>query len=100
MPKLTLEVPHALGQEEAARRLKEKLAKALAEHQSQITHFRDEWKDHSFSFAFQALGMAISGKVAIEQTVVKLAAELPFAASFFKRAIEDRLRQEVSLLVT
>lgn len=99
MPRLTVEVPHVLGLEEATQRLKQRFAAALAEHQSHVNNFREEWKDHTFSFAFQTLGMAVSGSVAVEGEKVKLNADLPLAAAFFKGAIENRLRQEVGNLL-
>ena len=99
MPRLTLEVPHALGLEEATQRLKDKFAAAMAEHRERLSHFREEWTDHTLSFAFQAMGMAVSGRVAVGPEKVKLDADLPMAAMFFKGAIEDRLRQEVGRLL-
>ena len=99
MPKLAIEVPHALGQDEAARRLKEKFAAATEEHRGVLSNFRDEWQDHTFSFAFQAMGVGVSGTVAVEPERVKLNADLPFAAMFFKGAIESRIRQEAGVLL-
>ncbi len=99
MPKLVLDIPHSLGQEEATRRLKEKFAAARAEYQGQVSNFREEWQDHTFSFGFHVLGMAISGTVAVDDAAVKLVTQLPLAAAFFKGAIEERLRQEVGKLM-
>jgi hypothetical protein len=99
MAQFVLEVPHSLEQEEATRRLKEKFAAALAEHHGRVSNVQSEWKENTFSFALQAMGMAVRGTVAVEQKAVKVAAELPFAAMMFKRAIEDRLRQEVGALL-
>jgi hypothetical protein len=99
MPKLLLDIPHSLGQEEATRRLKEKFAAAQAEYQGQVSNFRQEWQDHTFSFGFHALGMAVSGTVAVEDAAVKLVTQLPLAAALFKGAIEQRLRQEVGKLL-
>ena len=99
MPQLSLDVPHSLGQEEATRRLKEKFAAAHAEYQDQVNNFRQEWRDHTFSFGFQVLGMAITGTVAVEEAVVRLVTHLPLAAAFFKGVIEDRLRQEMGDLL-
>ena len=99
MPQLLLDIPHSLGQEEATRRLKEKFAAARAEHQGQVSNFREEWQDHTFSFGFHALGMAVTGTVAVEDAKVKLATTLPLAAAFFKGAIEERLRLEVHKLL-
>jgi hypothetical protein len=99
MAKLVLEVPHALDREEATRRLKDKFAAALAEHHGKVSDVQHEWNDNAFSFAFQAMGMAISGTVTVEHKAVKLAADLPFAAMLFKRTIEERLRHEVGVIL-
>jgi predicted NBD/HSP70 family sugar kinase len=99
MPQLTLAIPHTLGLDEAARRLKEKLTAARAEHRDRLTDFREEWREHNLSFAFKALGMAISGTVAVERECVKLAATIPLSVMFFKGAIEDRIRKEVGILL-
>jgi hypothetical protein len=99
MPQLSLDIPHVLSQDEAARRLKEKFAAAHAEHQGRLSDFRQQWQDHTFSFSFQALGMAVSGTVAVEKERVRLAAKLPLAAMFFKGAIESRIRHEVGGLL-
>ena len=99
MPRLTVEVPHALGLEVATQRLKDKFAAAMAEHRERLSHFREEWTDHTLLFAFQAMGMAVSGRVAVGPENVKLDADLPMATTFFKGAIEDRLRQEVGRLL-
>ena len=99
MPHVSLNIPHALDPDEAVQRLKTKLAAALAEHQSHISHFHDEWRNHACAFSFQAVGLKVRGDVAVERAHVQLNVELPFAAMFFKRTIEDRLRQEVTELV-
>jgi hypothetical protein len=99
MPQLSMDIPHALERDEAARRLREKFAAVRAEHQDRLSQFREEWHDHTFSFAFHALGMAVSGTVAVEPSRVRLDAHLPLAAMFFKGAIEDRIRQEVGNLL-
>jgi hypothetical protein len=99
MPKMSLDVSHGLGQAEAAHRLKAKFAAVRAQYQSQVKELREEWLDHTLTFAFQAMGMAISGTVAVEPEKVRLAANLPFAAMLFKGTIEQRIRQEVGSLL-
>jgi hypothetical protein len=100
MPQLSLDIPHTLDRDEAAQRLKNRFAAACAEHQDRLSNFREEWHDHTFSFAFQALGMAVSGTVAVEPQRVRLEVALPLAAMFFRGAIEDRIRHEVDSLLT
>jgi hypothetical protein len=99
MPRLLIDIPHVLGQDEAARRLKEKFAAMRAQHHGHVSDVREQWQDHTFSFDFRALGMAVSGTVAVERECVRLAANLPLAAMLIKGAIEDRIRQEVGNLL-
>jgi len=99
MPQLSLDIPHLLGQDEAARRLKEKFAAAHAEYRDRVSDFKEQWCDHTFSYAFKVLGMAVSGTIAVEEKRVRMATDLPLAAMFFKGAIEDRIRQEVGALL-
>lgn len=99
MPRLSFAVPHSLGLEEATQRLKAKFAAALSEHRDRISNFREDWQGNTLAFAFQAMGMGVSGTVAVEPSQVKLNAELPFAAALFKGAIEQRLRQEVGVVL-
>jgi len=99
MPKLSLEIAHALGQEEALRRLKAKFAAALAEYEGNVSHYTQQWQDHVFSFAFRTLGMAVSGTVAVEHESIKLAADLPLAAMLLRGAIENHLRKEVDQML-
>jgi hypothetical protein len=99
MAQLLLDIAHSLGREEATRRLKEKFAAAQSKYQGQVSNFREEWQDHTFSFGFQALGMAVTGTVAVGDKDVKLATSLPMAAAMFKGMIEQRIRQEVGDLL-
>jgi hypothetical protein len=99
MPMLSLDVSHALSPDEVVRRLKEKFAAARAEYQDRVSNFREEWRDHTVSFGFRALGMAVSGTVAVEAEKVRLDATLPFAAICFKSTIEDHIRREVGGLL-
>ena len=72
MAQLLLDIPHSLGQEEATCRLKEKFAASQSQYQGQVSNFREEWQDHTFSFGFHALGMAVTGTVAVAEKNVKV----------------------------
>ncbi len=95
MPQLSLELPHQLGQEEAARRLKDRFNTVSDMYKAHVSDLTHQWNGHTFSFDFHTMGMKIAGTVAVEQAKVKLAASLPLAAMLFKGMIEDRIRQEM-----
>jgi hypothetical protein len=99
MPRIALETPHALGQDEALKRLKTKFESTYSEYGSAVENLDQQWTDHTLNFSFSAMGMGISGTVKVEDRAVKLSAELPFAAKFFQGAIENRLRTELGNLL-
>ena len=99
MPRITMEAPHALGQDEALKRLKDKFDSARLHYGAEVRNLDERWTDHTLNFSFSAMGMGVSGTVKVEERAVKLNAELPFAATFFKGAIESRLRAELGDLL-
>lgn len=99
MPRISFEYPHTIGQEEATRRLKEKFDAAHAEHGDRVDGLHHEWQDNKFFFAFQAMGMAVGGSVAVEPEKVVIEAKVPLAAMLMKRPIEKRLHREVEELL-
>ena len=99
MPKLTTETPHALARDEAIRRLKERFGEARDTYGSQVTDLHEQWNGGTLSFSFKVVGMSIAGTVAVEDSAVKLDAELPMAAIMFKGMIEGRIREELNTLL-
>lgn len=99
MPRLTMEASHALGQEEALRRLKEKFTVAKATYQGQFKDLHEEWRENTLSFSFRAAGMKVAGTVTVEASEVKLDTQLPLPAMMFKGMIRQRVREELSRLL-
>ena len=94
-----METAHSLGQEEAAKRLKEKFCSVRSKYGSQVNNLQEKWTDHTFSFGFKAMGMGVTGSVRVEEDRVKLHADLPLAAMLFKKSIEQQIRLELSGLL-
>ncbi len=99
MARLTMDVSHQLGLEEALRRLRDKLESVRDQFGGQVSDFREEWCDNELAFHFSAVGMQIAGKVSVEPANVKVAADLPFAAAMFKGLIEKRVRDELDAVL-
>ena len=71
MPQLTIEVPHALGQAEAVRRLQEQFSVAQGAYQSHISDLHQEWTDGTLTFGFRAVGLNIPGTMVVEEAAVE-----------------------------
>ena len=99
MPKLAISVPHALGQEEAIRRLEEAFRSATETYRDQIHELDAQWNGNVMRYRFNAMGIAVSGSTTVEPSEVKVDANLPLMAVMFKGAIEKRLREELGKLL-
>jgi hypothetical protein len=99
MPKLSLSVPHSLGAEEAARRLKERYDEVKAEHGSSVRDLDEQWDGRTLRCRFQAMGLKVAGSVTAHASSVEVEAELPLAAAMFKGVIETRVREELGKLL-
>jgi hypothetical protein len=95
MPKLTMTVPHALGQPQAIERLKVRFHAALETYRDHVQGLEEEWTENVLKYGFKALGVSITGTVAVEPSEVKVTLELPLMATMFKGTIEKQLRDEL-----
>jgi hypothetical protein len=91
---------HALGTEEAERRLKAKLETARAHYGSLASDLREDWKDGTLSFGFKVMSVSVTGTMVVDDRAVRLSASVPFAVAIFKRAIERRIRAELGDLLS
>ena len=96
MPGFDIEVPHQLGQQEAASRLKGFFQKVREKYQSQVTDLEETWNDNILDFSFKTYGFAIKGTGTVEAENVQFKGELPFAAVAFRGKIEQSIREELA----
>ncbi len=92
MPKLSVDVAHTLGREEAVKRLDGQIGRARAA----AGDLQTEWHDNVLSFRAEAMGAKIAGTLTIEDSTVHVEADLPLAAIMIKAMIAERVRQELS----
>ncbi len=93
MPKLSINVPHTLGQAEAARRVAGLMDAIARKYADQIKITEQNFGETSGTFAFKTMGMTVSGKAQIEEASVGIDCDLPFAAMIFKGRIEKEIRE-------
>lgn len=100
MPKLTIQIPHDLGKEEATRRLQQHFHDIKQRFEQHVSDFEEEWNGHSMQFGFRTFGLKISGLVESAPAEVKVSAELPMAAMMFRGTIERQIRDELAEMLT
>jgi hypothetical protein len=100
MPSINISVPHQLGEEEAASRVKNLLAKVKDRHQDKISNLEEKWEGNQLSGGFTTYGFNIKGTVKVEPNEVKINGSLPIAAMMFKGKIEQTVKEELTRLLS
>ena len=96
MPKITVNVPHELGQQVAAERLQSFVTRLKEKHQGQVTDLEEEWSGNDLKFRFKTFGFQFQGTGNVSDTDAKLDVDIPFAAMMFKGKIESEMRDTLT----
>jgi hypothetical protein len=99
MPSISVAVPHTLGQEEAASRLKQGFGSIRQTYEQHVSDLEETWDGSVLSYSFKTFGFTIKGTVAVEPSEVKLYSSLPLAAVMFKGTIEQQIRDQMTKLL-
>lgn len=96
---LVVSIPHRLGREEAARRLKTGLGRASAS--IPVMQVEEErWSGDTMSFRIRALGQIASGQVDVADDHVKVEVVLPWLLQRFAEMAQTTIRKRGQLLLT
>jgi hypothetical protein len=91
MPKIHMAIPHALGQEEAKKRVSNLLAESRTKFGGQVRDVAEGWNGWVDSFSFRALGFSVTGKLEVQSGQVVVDMDIPFAALPFKGRVETEI---------
>lgn len=96
---LVVSIPHRLGREEAARRLKSGLGRAAAS--IPVMQVEEErWDGDRMSFRIRALGQVASGNVDVGEEQVRVEVVLPWLLQRFAEMAQATIRKRGQLLLT
>ncbi|MBM3999889.1 MAG: polyhydroxyalkanoic acid synthase [Planctomycetes bacterium] len=95
MPGFQVEVPHQLGRDEARRRLCDFLDRAKEIYKNQVSELTGAWSGDSLDFVMSTYGFKITGRLDVDESSVRLAGQLPFAAIAFRGKIESSFAAEL-----
>lgn len=96
---LVVSIPHRLGREEAARRLKTGLGRAAAS--IPVMQVEEErWSGDCMNFRIRALGQIVTGQVDVADDHVKVEVVLPWLLQRFAEMAQATIRKRGQLLLT
>lgn len=96
---LVVSIPHSLGREEAARRLKSGLTRA-ATNVPMLKVDEERWDGDRMDFRVRAMGQAASGHVDVAEDHVTVEVVLPWLLQRFAEVAQAAIKSRGNLLLT
>ena len=96
---LVVTIPHRLGKDEAAARIKAGLSRAKGEFAHLIRIDNDSWEGDRLTFAASALGQHAHGVIDVYDSGVRLEVTLPWLLARFAHAVQRVVGQKGMVLL-
>ena len=96
---LVVSIPHRLGREEAAKRLKGGLSRAAASVPV-LSVDEERWEGDRMFFRVRAIGQAATGQIDVADDHVRLEVVLPWLLQRFAEKAQSLIRERGQLLLT
>jgi hypothetical protein len=96
---VTVSVPHRLGREEAARRLKTGLTRMRGNLSALIAIEQDVWDGDRLTFQMRALGQSAAGTIEVFDDNIRIEVTLPWLLAKLSERLLPALKKETTLLL-
>jgi ubiquinone biosynthesis protein UbiJ len=96
---VVVQIPHRLGREEAARRIKSGLTNARSNYANFLTFHEESWSGDRLAFNVSALGQTAAGVMDVADDHVRLEVRLPWLLAKIAEKITPAIRKETTLLL-
>ena len=97
---ITVSIPHDLGKAEARRRIEEGFGKLGAQMGGEgLMSVTRAWEGDRLSFAAKVLGQGITGRLDVQDKLVRMEVDLPNVLGMIANKIKGRLQKEGHLLL-
>ena len=96
---LTVSVPHRLGKDEAARRLKGGLSRMASNLGALITIEQEVWSGDKLTFQMRALGQSAAGTIEVFEEHIRIDVTLPWLLAKLGERLLPAMRKEATLLL-
>lgn len=87
-------IPHRLGSEQAKARLQDASEKLRSQFRGQVAQVHEAWNGNHADFKFSAMGQSITGRIDVEESVIRLAIDLPWVLGMLAGKVRSRVEQE------
>ena len=96
---IQVDLPHKLGRDEARRRIANNIHKLREHIPGGGAQVESQWQGDDLDMSIQAMGQAVSAKIGVEETKVRVAVMLPGMLAMFAGPIEAMLQKKGNVLL-
>ena len=96
---LIVSIPHRLGRDEAARRIKSGITTARANYSALLTIHEETWTGDRLVFNITSFGQSAAGLIDVADDHVRLEVTLPWLLAKFAEKFTPAIRKEGTLLL-
>lgn len=96
---LVVTIPHRLGKQEAARRLRGGLDAARTRYGHLLAVQEETWVENSLTLRVSALGQSANGVIDVAEDHLRLEVQLPWLLAKLGETVKGVLRREGTLLL-
>jgi putative polyhydroxyalkanoate system protein len=96
---IQVDLPHKLGRDEARRRIANNIHKLREHIPGGSAQVESSWQGDELDLAINALGQAVTAKIGVEETKVRVAVMLPGMLAMFAGPIEAMLQKKGNVLL-
>jgi hypothetical protein len=91
---ISISIPHRLTQDEARSRLQKGITDLKTQHAASIAQVSETWNGNQMSFKLGVMGQAITGRVDVQPSAVKVDIDLPWLLATLAEKFRPRIEQE------
>ena len=91
---IDVSIPHRLGRDEARTRLKDGAARIRAQFGGQAADVQETWQDYHADFKFSTMGQSITGRIDVEDELLKLSVDVPWMLAMLADKIRGKIETE------
>jgi hypothetical protein len=96
---LVVSIPHALGKDEAARRLRDGFGQLKSQFGDKIASLDGTWAGDRMDFRVGAMGQNISGHLEVMDDSVKVELQLPWVLAMIAEKAKGFVRKQGTLML-
>ena len=91
---ISITVPHKLSQDEARMRLVNGIADLKGKYGDKVANMQETWNGNQMAFRLSTMGQAITGRVEVQPSAVKLDVDLPWMLAMLAGKFRPQVEQE------